>query len=534
MNAEGACSPVVVVVGSGIAGLRHALYLAEKHDVVLITKKAAVESNTNYAQGGIAVALGADDAPELHIEDTLRTGAGLTDPKIAEIVVREGPELVRELVEMGADFARDERGELALGREGGHSRNRVIHSADQTGREVERVLLHHAESHPRITLRPYHFVIDLLVNEGKVSGVAVLTPDEEIEVIPTSVVSLSTGGLGRIFLYTTNPEIATGDGVAMAYRAGARIRDMEFIQFHPTALARPGSAAFLISEAVRGEGGILRTLDGERFMERYDPERMELAPRDVVARAIDTELKKRGDPYVLLDVTHLGKEFLQKRFPHIYRTCLVHDIAIEKDPIPVVPAAHYSCGGIVTDANGRTDIVGLYAIGETASHGLHGANRLASNSLLEALVFARRAARAIHADGLLTPAEQSRRIPNSRSQRCGLVDLYAGRLRTVMSQKVGIFRNRAALSRAEAEIEAIRVGLERLVKIFRPTRDLLELFNMAEVARLIVRSALARTRSVGLHALEEDGGRQDPAPRHTVWQRKEPTNLLGELIREKR
>jgi L-aspartate oxidase len=507
-----------VVVGSGISGLRFSLFLAESRPVVLITKKEAVMSNTNYAQGGVAAAIGADDSIDLHMADTLATGAGLSDPEVVRIVVTEGPALVRDLVAMGAAFEKTRDGNLALGREGGHSRNRVIHAADATGREIERVLLAAAEAHPRITIRPYHSVVDLVVRDGRVAGVLVLRPDGRIESIPASLVCLSTGGLGRIFKYTTNPDIATGDGVAMGYRAGAMVRDLEFIQFHPTALARAGAGSFLISEAVRGEGGILRTIDGDRFMERYSPSMLDLAPRDVVARAIDTEMKRRNDPHVLLHVEHLGNEFLKKRFPTIHATCLLHGIDITRQPIPVVPAAHYSCGGVLTDQHARTSLPGLYAIGETASHGLHGANRLASNSLLEALVFSRRGATAAAEEPADPP--EARFAPEETAYagrvESGMTGLYTERVQSVMSQNCGVFRRVAGLQKALIEIGVTATGVRKLLRTYAPTREIVELANMVRCCELILRSALARKESRGLHSIEEyPAAPEESSPAHS-------------------
>ncbi len=516
-----------IVVGSGISGLRFSLYLAEHRPVMLVTKKEAVESNTNYAQGGIAAALGADDSVDLHLADTLATGAGLTDEAIARIVVTEGPGLVRELVTMGAEFERSQSGDLALGREGGHSRNRVVHSADATGREVERVLLHAAETHPNITVHPFHVVVDVIVREERIAGVVILQPDGRVRVQPTDLVCLSTGGLGRVYKFTTNPEIATGDGVAMGYRAGARLRDLEFIQFHPTALARPGASSFLITEAARGEGGILTTIDGTRFMKQYAPDQMELAPRDVVARAIDSEMKKRSQPHVLLHLEHLDPDFLKKRFPTIHATCLLHGIAIEKQPIPVVPAAHYSCGGLITDEHARTSIPGLYAIGETASHGLHGANRLASNSLLEALVFSRRGAQAAAAEPHRETLLKERIVPIGPRSHCGLTRMYADRLRTVMASHAGVFRRVDGLRLANLEIGVLLSGVRRLLKAFAPDREVIELANMAQCCSLILKAALDRRECRGLHSVEDFAGLPAVEPaQHTAIQNPSPSLLL--------
>lgn len=514
-----------VVVGSGISGLRFSLYLAAHRPVTLITKKEAVESNTNYAQGGIAAAIGADDSVDLHFNDTIETGAGLSDPDVVRIVVTEGPALVRDLGDLGANFEKRPDGDLALGREGGHSRHRVIHSADATGREIERALLSAAEAHPNITIKPFHFVVDLITAGDRVTGVLVLNPDGKLTKVPASLVCLSTGGLGRVYKYTTNPEIATGDGVAIGHRAGALLRDLEFIQFHPTVLDRPGAGSFLISEAVRGEGGILTTVDGERFMKRYD-HRLDLAPRDVVARAIDAEMKRRGDPHVLLHVKHLDAEFLRRRFPTIHATCLLHGIDITREAIPVVPAAHYSCGGLVTDAQARTTIQGLYAIGETASHGLHGANRLASNSLLEALVFSKRGADAAAAEEISEPAFAETEIAPASTLHCGLTTMYAERLRGIMSRHLGVFRKTDDLQAAHLEIGVILAGVKRLIRAFAPTRELLELANMTQCCELIVRSALMRKESRGLHTIDDYPERHDP-PRHTDILNDDPRPLIA-------
>lgn len=516
-----------IVVGSGISGLRFSLYLAEHRPVTIFTKKEAVESNTNYAQGGIAVVLRDDDSIDLHLTDTLGTGGGLTDPEIARLVVTEGPALVQNLIDLGAEFERTQSGELVMGREGGHSRARVVHSADATGHEIERVLLHAAETHPNITILPFHVVMDVVVRDGRCVGVMVLEPDRRVHVMPTDLVCFSTGGLGRTYKFTTNPEIATGDGVAMGYRAGALIRDLEFIQFHPTALARPGAGSFLISEAVRGEGGILKTIDGYRFMQDYDAERMELAPRDVVARAIDSELKKRGDPHVLLHLEHLGADFLKRRFPTIYATCLLHEIAIDRQPIPVVPAAHYSCGGVATDAYARTSIAGLYSIGETASHGLHGANRLASNSLLEALVFSARGAEAAAQEPARAPALKDHYLDLGDRSPCGMTSMYADRLRAVMTAHVGIFRHIESLRRASMEVSVLLAGVRRLLKVFALNREVIELANMAQCCEIIVKSALDRRESRGLHFVEEYPALAPGPARHSDFTNPDPAPLFN-------
>src|SRR2546421_12532171 len=393
-----------VVIGSGIAGLTFALKAANHGSVAVITKRKGGDSNTAWAQGGIACVTSDEDSFELHVADTLEAGAGLCDEAAVRTIVMEGPTRVRELIELGLHFDDREIGghrEPDLGREGGHSKRRVLHVQDVTGLEVEKTLLRELARAPQVELLENHMAVDLITSgklgfatEDRCVGVYVL--DErtvEVETIRTDRLVLATGGCGKVYLYTTNPDIATGDGVAMAWRAGVEIANMEFIQFHPTCLFHAEAKSFLISEAVRGEGGVLRNNRGEDFMKRYDP-RGSLAPRDIVARAIDAEIKRSGAQYVFLDITEKSPEFLQGRFPHIYATCLRFGIDMSKQPIPVVPAAHYQCGGIKTDVNGATTLPGLYAVGEVGCTGMHGANRLASNSLLEGLVVAHRAAAA--------------------------------------------------------------------------------------------------------------------------------------------
>src|SRR5256712_14208230 len=391
-----------VVVGSGIAGLSFALKAAKHGSVAVITKRKGADTNTAWAQGGIACVTSGEDSFELHVHDTLEAGAGLCDEAVVRTVVTEGPERVRELMELGLQF--DEREvsghrELDLGKEGGHSKRRVLHVRDETGKEIEQTLLRELARQPYAELLENRMAVDLITasklrfaTEDRCDGAYVLDEKTgEVETIRSDRVVLATGGCGKVYLYTTNPDIATGDGVAMAWRAGVEIANMEFVQFHPTCLFHPEAKSFLISEAVRGEGGILRNNRGEDFMKRYD-RRGSLAPRDIVARAIDAEIKRSGAKCVFLDITHRSPEFIRERFPHIYQTCLRFGIDISKQAIPVVPAAHYQCGGIKTDVNGATSLPGLYAIGEVACTGLHGANRLASNSLLEGLVVTHRAA----------------------------------------------------------------------------------------------------------------------------------------------
>src|SRR6266481_4027333 len=404
-----------LVLGSGIAGLSFALKVAPRGRVAIVTKKGRAESNTNYAQGGIAAVTSKEDSFEFHVRDTLEAGAGLCKENTVRTIIEEGPARIAELIELGMHFSEREiprsngARELDLGKEGGHSKRRILHAKDVTGREIERALLAAVAAQPNIEIFEDHFAIDLVTTHKLGTGVAqasqhgsgsdnrcvgVYVLDKatgSVETFAAPVTLLSTGGCGKVYLYTTNPDIATGDGVAMAYRAGAAVANMEFIQFHPTCLYHPKAKSFLISEAVRGEGGVLKRVDGFEFMDKYHPLKS-LAPRDVVARAIDGEMKRSGSSYVLLDISHKPGSFLIERFPNIYETCLRHGLDITKEPIPVVPAAHYQCGGVLTDVSGRTEIGGLYAVGEVACTGLHGANRLASNSLLEALVCAHRAA----------------------------------------------------------------------------------------------------------------------------------------------
>ena len=508
-----------LIVGSGVAGLSFALKACKHGNVALITKKSDTESNTNYAQGGIASVMSEDDSFDLHIRDTHIAGAGLCHEDSVEMLVREGPKYVRELVELGARFNTEKtpngKTDLALGREGGHSKRRIVHAADLTGREIERTLVVQAKRRDNIRLFEHDFTVDLITRPGPdgslvCCGAYVLdTETEEITTFRAKVTMLATGGCGRVYLHTTNPDIATGDGVAMAYRAGARIANMEFIQFHPTSLYHPDARSFLISEAVRGEGGVLRLRDGGTFMENYH-EMGCLAPRDIVARAIDAELKKSGDECVFLDVTHLDPEKIRKRFPNIYQKCLSVGIDITKDRIPIVPAAHYSCGGVLTDVNARTSIARLYACGEVACTGVHGANRLASNSLLEALVFAHRAA----ADSLAwmrmegeAPAEPMLcadlpdfpKAAHNRYVSPEVVADLADSVRLVMWKYVGIVRTNARLEKAQEEVSEIMGQVESLYSSGRLSPELLELRNLATVAWLIIESASSRGESRGLH-----------------------------------
>lgn len=499
-----------LVLGSGIAGLTFALNCAPYGSVAILTKKQRSESNTNYAQGGIAGAVGADDSWELHAEDTLRAGAGLCEPEAVRILTQNGSRLIHWLIELGAQFDRNPEGSLALGMEGGHTRHRIVHSADHTGWEIERTLLRAVRNTSNITLLEHYQVLDLLIDRETCIGVQVLdTLTGDLFEIRAQAVLLATGGCGQVYLHTSNPPIATGDGIAMSWRVGAVIANMEFIQFHPTTLYHPEAQSFLISEAVRGEGGLLKRRDGYRFMPDYDP-RAELAPRDIVARAIDAELKKTGDPYVYLDITHLSADFVKRRFPTIYQRCLEYGIDITREPIPVVPAAHYVCGGVWTDVWGRTTVRRLYACGEVAYTGVHGANRLASNSLLEALVFAERAGQ--HAT---TRIEED---PPHPHYPCAPHEPFApnhttpthtpfgwnparAQIRTIMQAKVGIVRTVERLLQAEAELYALARKIESAYIAEPPSVDSCEVRNLVTCALLIVRSALLRKESRGLHTV---------------------------------
>lgn len=509
-----------LVIGTGIAGLSFALEAAKSGSVIIVTKKEMAEGATNYAQGGIASVFDPEDSFESHIKDTLESGDGLCNERIVRMVVEDGPARIRDLISMGVRFTRQAEDEavLDLGREGGHSSRRIVHTKDLTGREVERILLERAQANKNIQIYENHMAIDLItkskmikrgiiVSESKETcwGAYVLDVDKsQVITLMARVTVLSTGGAGKVYLYTSNPDIATGDGVAVGYRAGARVANMEFVQFHPTCLYHHEAKNFLISEAVRGEGGVLLNKRGRRFMENYHPLK-DLAFRDVVARSIDMELKKSGDECVYLDISHRPADFVIERFPNIYENCLKFQIDITKEPIPVVPAAHYMCGGLITDENGRANLDNLYAIGEVACTGLHGANRLASNSLLEALVFARRAA-----ERSAKRIEEKRREPFPRvpewdpgsatdSEENVVVSHNWDEIRRFMWNYVGIVRTNKRLERAKRRVELIQDEIKEYYWNFLVTRDLLELRNLALVADLIITCALLRKESRGLH-----------------------------------
>ncbi|MHA6884351.1 L-aspartate oxidase [Ralstonia pseudosolanacearum] len=501
----------VAVVGSGLAGLTVALHLADHRRVVVICKRTLPEGASDWAQGGIAAVLDSNDSHDEHVDDTLIAGAGLCDEAATRYIVENGRAAIEWLIGHGVPFTRDAQAELGfhLTREGGHRHRRIIHAADATGHAVVTTLVDKVRSHPNITLLEDHFAIDL-VTDAKLGlpgmcchGLYVLDGKHgDVKTITASQTVLATGGAGKVYLYTTNPDTATGDGIAMAWRAGCRVANMEFIQFHPTCLYHPFAKSFLISEAVRGEGGRLVLPDGTRFMPAHD-ERAELAPRDIVARAIDFEMKKRGLDCVYLDISHQSPAFIQEHFPTILARCLELGIDITRQPIPVVPAAHYTCGGVVTDQLGRTDIAGLYAVGETAYTGLHGANRLASNSLLECMVIGRGAAQDILGQPATAPAPIQ--IPAWDESRVTDADEEVvvshnwDELRRMMWNYVGIVRTNKRLERAQHRIALLREEIAEYYANFRVSHDLLELRNLVEAASLIVDSALSRHESRGLH-----------------------------------
>ncbi len=530
----------VIVVGSGIAGLSFAVKMAEAGKrVAIITKKNSAESNTNYAQGGIAAVTSKTDDVEMHVADTLEAGDGLCHEASVREILRDGPECIEELVQRGVAFSQLEDGRVSLGKEGGHSKRRILHVQDVTGKAIEEALLGAVNEHPGITVLEHHFAIELITAEklrqrgldvpaekNCVLGLYVLNNrSEEVETYTTGVVLLATGGIGQVYQYTTNPPIATGDGIAMAYRAGVEVVNMEFIQFHPTAFYSPGGDRFLISEAVRGEGAILRNLRGEAFMSGYD-ERGDLAPRDIVARAIDSEMKRSGSRHVWLDVRHLSAAFMQERFPTISQYCTSQEIDLDTGMIPVVPAAHYLCGGVKTELDGSTSLSGLYACGEVACTGLHGANRLASNSLLEAVVIAKRASLAVASflaargtreedlppwvDGDLRDSDERVVLTHNRDE-----------LRQTLWDYVSIVRTNKRLQRARTRIRNLQREIDEYYWNFKVDSGLLELRNLIEVAGLVVECALQREESRGLH-YSLDYPKKEEAPTDTAVQLGDP------------
>ena len=514
-----------LIIGSGVAGLTFALKVAKFGSVALVTKKEIMDANTTLAQGGIASVFSEVDSFDLHIRDTLASGDGLCNPEVVDMVVRNGPDRIRELIDLGVHFNLKEgnsskagSSDLDLGHEGGHSQKRIVHALDMTGKELESVLARHVKEHENIEIFENHIAIDLITCSTRIKRGLVTTSHDDyccgayildrktnhVKTFCAQITLLATGGAGKVYLYTSNPDIATGDGIAMGYRAGATLANLEFVQFHPTCLFHPDAKNFLISEAVRGEGAVLIDASGNAFMEKYDPLK-DLACRDVVARAIDTELKKSGDDSVFLDISGKNSGFVKKRFPNLYEKCLTFGIDMTKEPVPVVPAAHYMCGGVATDMSGRTDIHRLYALGETACTGLHGANRLASNSLIEALVYAHTAAQQAVKDIAALSSVSSPEPPfwdetgTSDSDEVIMVSHNWDEIRRFMWNYVGIVRSNRRLARAKHRIENIQDEIRKYYWDFKVAADLIELRNIAVVAELIIKCARHRKESRGLH-----------------------------------
>ncbi len=520
-----------IIIGGGAAGLSLALHLAESAKVAVITKGPLKEGATLYAQGGISAVLDADDSVQSHIEDTIRTGAGLCNPDIVRYTVERGRDAIQWLVNNGVQFTQFERKDgtkdFHLTREGGHSHRRILHAADATGHAIETTLVGRLKQHHNIDILENHLVIDLITtdklgqsDEKRCLGCYVLDKEnQQIITLASRFTVLATGGAGKVYLYTSNPDVSTGDGIAMAWRAGCRMANMEFVQFHPTCLYHPKAKSFLVTEALRGEGAILKLPDGKAFMRDFHPD-AELAPRDVVARAMDHEMKRLGIDCVYLDISHQPADFIRQHFPTVYRKCLGFGIDITQEAIPVVPAAHYTCGGIMTDLNGRTDINNLYAIGETAFTGLHGANRMASNSLLECLVFAKAAGQDINQR--LAKKQSTAQLPEwdasqvTQANEEIMISHDWDELRRVMWDYVGIVRKDKRLTRALNRIEIMAKEVEEYYTHHTVNNDLLELRNLVIVAELIVRSALTRKESRGLHYTKDYPDTLNEHPTDTI------------------
>ena len=503
----------VLIIGSGLAGLTSALKLADHKKVLIVSKREILDSSSQWAQGGVAAVMSVDDSIESHVKDTEFVGGGLTDPKVAHFVASHGKEAIQWLTDLNVPFSRDETThQFHLTKEGGHSHRRVVHARDATGKAIQKTLSEKVKAHPNITILENHIAVDLItekkslkvekIKSNRCLGAYVLNNKTgKVMTVASQETILAAGGVSKVYLYTTNPDVSTGDGVAMAWRAGCRVANMEFIQFHPTCLYHPKAKSFLISEIVRGEGGLLKLPDGSRFMDEYD-ERGELASRDIVARAIDFEMKKRGIDCVYLDISHKSPDFIKSQFPTIYARCLELGIDITKEWIPVVPAAHYSCGGVMTNLSGQTDLAHLYAIGETAYTGLHGANRLASNSLLECLVFGDAVAKhilhsKIESSSFDLPHWDESRVTDADEEI--LITHTWNELRRFMWNYVGIVRTNKRLSRALHRIHMLRDEVHEFYTNFKVSHNLIELRNLLQVAELIVESAIARHESRGLH-----------------------------------
>lgn len=501
----------ILIIGGGAAGLSLALRMADTHHISLISKGILREGSTLYAQGGVAAVLDPSDSIESHVQDTIAAGANLCNEDVVRFTVEHGAENIKWLIEQGIEFTRtSDNKDYHLTREGGHSQRRIIHAQDASGRAIETTLEHRVRTHPNIEIYEHHNAIDLITtakigqsNNNACLGAYILDRKfNRVEVFHAKHTVLATGGASKVYLYTTNPDTSTGDGIAMAWRAGCRVANMEFNQFHPTCLYHPDAKSFLITEAVRGEGGILRLPDGTPFMKKFD-KRAELAPRDIVARAIDHEMKRLGSECVYLDISHKPAKFITRMFPTIYKKCLEYGIDITKEPIPVVPAAHYTCGGVMTDINGLTDVNQLYAIGETAFTGLHGANRMASNSILECLVFAQAVSKHIlsqpktEVENIELPLWDESRVTDSDEEV--VVTHNWNELRHFMWDYVGIVRTDKRLRRAKSRVNLLLREIDEYYGNFRVTSDLLELRNLAVVADLIIQSAIDRKESRGLH-----------------------------------
>jgi len=515
-----------LIIGSGISALNFALRIPRNKKVLILTKKERTDTNTNYAQGGVAAVLDKTDSFSSHVEDTLKAGAGLCVKEAVEIMVKEGPKLIKDLIEWGIEFTKNETTDLELWKEGGHSKRRIVHSGDFTGREIEKTLMSAIKKHSNIRIFEHHIAYEFIGQDGAVYGVSALDVSTgEIMRVLAKITFLATGGAGQVYQHTSNPSVATGDGIALAYNAGCRIVDMEFFQFHPTTLWTPTHTErqLLISEAVRGEGAILSDGDGNRFMKDFD-ERMELASRDIVARACDSVLKEKGYDYVFLDISHKDSTLIKKTFPNIYKECLKHSIDITKGPIPVVPAAHYMCGGVYTDLYGRTDLRGLLAAGEVSFTGVHGANRLASNSLLEALVFSTRAAGVAEDWSVSSSFHKKLKLKDEKKSTIGesvLATHTKKEIKQTMWDYVGIVRRDYLLNRALRRFELYKGEIEELFENSYLSRDIVELRSLVTVAYLITKSSLERKESRGLNYNKDHPKTEKEFKKHTFLKKEE-------------